>query len=140
MRLHRFSAMATLFLLGGVLAVANIWFAAARSTIPLRLDGEVIGMRQLREKHSGKDDVYLLDLHQQGVIQVDKNVFEAMTEGARIQKERWSRQLEHDGHTTKLEWSSDLRGMLWTMPGSLIVMLVTLSLVQVALVSEKQKL
>ena len=132
MRLHRFSAMATLFLLGGVLAVANIWFAAARSTIPLRLDGEVIGMRQLREKHSGKDDVYLLELHQQGVIQVDKDVFEAVSEGAGIQKESWSRQLEHNGHTTQLEWSSDLRGMLWTMPGSLIVMLLTLVVVQVA--------
>ena len=56
MPLHRFSAMVTLFLLGVVLAVANIWIAAARSTIPLRLDDEVIEMRQLREKHPGKDD------------------------------------------------------------------------------------
>jgi len=128
MRSHRFSALATLFLLGGVLAAANLWFAAARSTIPLRLDDEVVGMRKLREKHPGKDDVYLLDLSQQGVVQVDKEVFEELNNGARIRKVRWSRQLEHDGATSDLEWSADLRGLLWTMPGSLIVMLVTLAM------------
>ncbi len=128
MRLHRFSAMVTLFLLGIVLAAANIWFAAARSTIPLRLDDEVIEMRQLREKHPGKDDVYLLDLRQQGVVQVDKHVFKAVSEAERIRKERWSRQLDHDGHTIDLEWSVDLHGMLWAMPGSLIVILMTLAL------------
>jgi len=119
--------MATLFLLGGVLAAANIWLAAARSTIPLQLDDEVIGMRQLGEKHPGKDDVYLLDLHQQGRLQVDKHVFDVVKKGTRIRKVRWSRQIEHDGHTTVLEWSTDLRGMLWVMPGILIVMLLTLA-------------
>ena len=128
MRSHRFSAMATLFLLGGVLAAANVWFAAARSTIPLQLDDELVAMRQLGEKHPGKDDVYLLDLSQQGVVQVDKEVFKELNNGARIRKERWSRQLEHDGATSELEWSADLRGLLWTMPGSLVVMLVTMAL------------
>lgn len=128
MRSHRFWAMATLFLLGGMLAAANVWFAAARSTIPLRLNGEVIGMQQRAEKHSGKDDVYLLDLSQHGVVQVDKAVFKELSIGARIRKERWSRQLEHDGKTSTLGWSADLRGMLWTMPASLIVILVTLGL------------
>jgi hypothetical protein len=119
--------MATLFLLGVTLAVANVWFAAARSTIPLRLDGKVAAKRQLREKHTGKDDVYLLELNQRGRVQVDKLVFDAVNEGERIRKESWSRQLDHDGHTTDLEWSTDLHGMLWTMSGSLIVMLATLA-------------
>lgn len=127
MRLHRLAGMATLFLLGGVLAAANIWLAAARSTIPLQLDDEVIGLRRLREKHSGKDDVYLLDLRQQGVVQVDEHVFKAVNEGARIQKDAWSQQLDNDGHAIDLEWSADLHGMLWAMPGCLIVMMVTLA-------------
>ena len=127
MRLHKLLAMATLLLLGVTLAVANVWFAATRSTIPLWLDGKVVAKRQLNEKHPGKDDVYLLDLHQQGPVQVDKHVFDAVNEGETIRKERWSRQLEHNGHVADLEWSADLHGMLWTMPGSLIVMLVTLA-------------
>ena len=127
MRLLKLLAMATLFLLGVLLAVANVWFAAARSTIPLRLDGKVVAKRQLSEKHPGRDDVYLLELNQQGWVQVDKHVFDAVKEEERIRKESWSPHLEHDGHATDLEWSTDLRGMLWTMPGSLIVMLVTLA-------------
>lgn len=123
--------MATLFLLGIVLAVANVWFAAARSTIPLRLDGKVVAKRQLSEKHPGKDDVYLLDLNQQGLVQVDQHVFDAVTAGETIRKPRWSQQLEHNGHTTDLEWSVDVHGILWTMPGSLIVMLATLAAVWV---------
>lgn len=127
MRLHKLLAMATLFLLGVLLAVANVWFAAARSTIPLRLDDKVVAKRQLSEKHPGTDDVYLLELNQQGRVQVDKHVFDAVKEEERVRKESWSRKLEHDGHTFDLEWSTDLLGMLWTMPGSLIVMLVTLA-------------
>ncbi|HUG67181.1 MAG TPA: hypothetical protein VMM76_05495 [Pirellulaceae bacterium] len=125
--MHKLLAVATLFLLGVLLAVANVWFAAARSTIPLRLDGKVVAKRQLSEKHPGTDDVYLLELNQQGRVQVDKHVFDAVKEEERIRKESWSRHLEHDGHATDLEWSTDLLGMLWTMPGSLIVMLVTLA-------------
>jgi len=119
--------MATLFLLAVVLAVVNVWFAAARSTIPLRLDGKVSAKRQLREKHPGKDDVYLLDLNQQGRLQVDRHVFDEVKEGERIQKLRWSRQLEHDEHSFGLEWSTDFRGLLWVMPGSLIILLLTLA-------------
>ena len=119
--------MVLLFLLGTVLAVANFWFAAARSTIPLHLDDQIVGRQQRREKHPGKDDVYLLDLRHQGVIQVDKDVFEAVSNGATIRKARWSRQLEHDERSTDLEWSEDFRGMLLTMPGALLVMLVTIA-------------
>jgi len=122
-----------------LLAAANIWFAAARSTIPLRLDAEVQSKRRLMEKHRGVDDVHLLYLDQQRTLQVDKAVFESVATGSRIRKTAWSRQLEHNDDLVDLNWSADSRGMLKTMPGIIVVMLATLGVLQIAQRSRQRR-
>lgn len=131
--------IAGLLVLACVLATANIWFAAARSTIPLRLDAEVQSKRRLMEKHRGVDDVYLLYLNRQRTLQVDKAIFESVAAGSRIRKTAWSRQFEHDGEVVDLNWSADFRGMLKTMPGIIVVILGTLLGLQISQRSRKRR-
>jgi hypothetical protein len=51
-----------LLALAVVLAAGNVWFAAARSTIPLAIDAEVKRKEVRHEKHPPRDDVWILDL------------------------------------------------------------------------------
>ena len=111
-----------LLVLAVLLAGGNVWFAAARSTIPLALDAVVVDKEVRHEKHPPRDDVWLIRLDQRGVIQVDRAVFERVEVGDWIRKERWSRVLDRGGERIELEWSADARGMIWGMPVCLVVM------------------
>ncbi|MEZ6088511.1 MAG: hypothetical protein R3C05_10890 [Pirellulaceae bacterium] len=51
--------LARLLLLSVLFAAANLWFAAARTTIPLKLRGTVTHKQRLIEKTPGVDDVYI---------------------------------------------------------------------------------
>jgi hypothetical protein len=105
-------------LLGMAFVAGNLWFAASRSTIPLELSGVVANKARLVEKSPPKDDVCLIVLHDGARVQVDAPVFEALTTGDRIDKQRWSRTLTVSGREVPLEWSADFRGLLWTMSGA----------------------
>ena len=105
-----------LVLLALVLAGANLWFAAARSTIPLSLDTTVLRKETRHEKHPPKDDVCLLHTSSQGVLHVDREVFDAVSSGEHLQKAVWSRQLLRNDLPMALEYSADFRGMLFVMP------------------------
>ena len=94
----------------------NLWFAAARSTIPLALEGVVRNKELRREKHPGVDDVYLLHLDRSGAIPVDRSVFDHVQPGDLLRKPRWSRQLQAGNRYVPLSWSDDSRGMLVAMP------------------------
>jgi hypothetical protein len=71
MRLPNRIAIGLLLSLGCLFASGNIWFAAVRSTIPRTLHSLVVHKEIRREKHPGRDDVYLVELEHGQRIQVD---------------------------------------------------------------------
>ena len=102
--------------LATILAAANVWFAAARSTIPLRLDAVVQRKEVRHEKHPPRDDVCLLDLGPLGILHVDQSVFDRVSVGDHLRKERWTRTLECNQRKIELAWSVDTRGLIRVMP------------------------
>ena len=110
-------------LLGASFAGANVWFAAARSTIPLELHGNVTQKQRLIEKTPGIDDVYLVTFDSIRRIQVDRPVFDSLVPNRSVNKPAWSRTLDSDGRMVNIDWSADFRGMVWAMP-LIAVMLV----------------
>ena len=113
-----------LIALGVSFAVANVWFAAVRSTIPLRLSAIITQKQRLIEKTIGVDDACLLTLNSGERIQVDGAVFDAMAENKLVNKQAWSRIIDVDGRKISLEWSADFRGMRWAMPLTVAVLIV----------------
>ena len=112
----RYLSILILLLLGALFAAANVWFAAARSTIPLELHGIVTQTQRLIEKTPGVDDVYILTLDSDQRIQIDGHIFDALAEGQAVHKAAWTRGLKIDDRTLALTWSRDFRGMMWAMP------------------------
>ncbi len=117
----KFITSVLLLSLGIALALANLWFTAARSTIPLALDAQVDGKSRLTEKYGKVDDVYLLYFEDNETLQVDPDVFFAVKKKAPIRKRAWSFQLETGDRSIDLKWSQDLYGMLWVMPITLAI-------------------
>jgi hypothetical protein len=126
MRWRKVASILLLFVLGIVLAAANTWFTAARSTIPLALDTKVVSKEIRREKHEGKDDVCLLELEGLGQIQVDREIYESVAVGELLKKARHSRELHHSNKDLQLRWSRDHQGMLMAMPICLGILAVLL--------------
>jgi len=117
-------SIVVLLALATIFAAANVWFAAARSTIPLRLDA-VVQRKEIRhEKHPPNDDVCLLDLGPQGILQVDQSVFDRVRVDDHLRKNRWSRFLDCNRWKIELAWSPDTRGMIRAMPLVFGVMLI----------------
>jgi hypothetical protein len=116
MRWRKVIPIILLFALAAVLAGANAWFTAARSTIPFALDSKVLSKETRREKHEGKDDVCLLELAGLGQIQVDQEIYDAIAVGETLQKERHAHELRHGDKILQLQWSRDHQGMLMAMP------------------------
>ncbi len=114
-------SVVALLALGMAFAAGNLWYTAARSTIPLELNGTVVSKQRKAEKWPGVDDVYLLVFDSGRRVQVDAAVFDAVAERQTIRKQAWDRTLEADGQTIPLDWSADLRGMLWAMPLTVLV-------------------
>lgn len=110
------ASILTLIILAVSFAGVNIWFAAARSTIPLELHGHVTHTQRLIEKKPDVDDVYLVTLDSGRRIQVDGPVFDALAAHQSVKKRAWTAIIEIDGKNIALEWSPDFRGMLWAMP------------------------
>jgi hypothetical protein len=111
----------SLIAIATLLAAGNIWCAAARSLIPLALNDRVDRIELRREKHPGKDDVYLIALHGGSVLQIDQPVAEAMAIGSSVKKDAWSRTIQVDSRVVDLSWSADFQGMIKAMPAILAV-------------------
>jgi len=105
-----------LFALAALLAGFNTWYTAVRSTIPLALDTKVLGKEVRREKHEGRDDVYLLRLEGLGTMQVDRDVYDHAQVGQTLRKDRQSRELSCGNKVLELHWSQDHGAMLKAMP------------------------
>jgi len=127
LHLPRAYSLGILLLLGLALAQANLWIAAARTTIPLALDGQVREKERRLEKKPGVDDVCLVTLDDGTSFQVDIAVYDAIIPGCTLNKDAWSRQLHVDGVTVDLDWSLDFRRMLWTMPAAVLVLILVVS-------------
>jgi hypothetical protein len=112
-----------LLTLAAILAAANAWVAASRSTIPLALDDIVVGKQVRLEKHPSQDDVYLVDLQSRGLIQVDPEFFKSIEIGDHPRKKRWSRKLDFNDRRVMLDWSTDTKGMVRAMPIAWCLML-----------------
>ena len=111
---------------GVLLGAGNIWFTAARSTIPLALDAQLVKKEMREEKHPPKDSVHLLHFAGEGPpLHVDAAIFAAVEPGEQLQKEAWQRELRHNGETLALVWSDDFQGMLRAMPLLLLIMIAT---------------
>ena len=120
--LQRAAAVA-LFLLGAALMTGNLWYTAARSTIPLAFDARVASREVRHEKHPGSDDVYLLRFEDGRTLHVDAAVFAAVDVGQQLHKSSWQRTLDLDGKPLQLDWSADARGMWSTMSVALVALL-----------------
>lgn len=129
MRWHKATIGGLLVVIGIVLAGANIWVVAARSTIPLAIDSQVLDLELRREKHPGKDDVCLIYLRDGRTLHVDKPVYTSIDVGDTLRKSAWSRELTCDNRAISLQWSADFKGMVAAMPAILAMMLLTAVLV-----------
>ena len=101
--------------LGLGMAGLNVWVTLARSTIPARLEGTVVGVEVLPEKHPGVDDVWMVTLDGER-FQADRAVAQHLAPGQRVQKAAWSRVLDVSGRTVPLSCSADAHGMWIAMP------------------------
>jgi len=108
-----------------LLAAGNLWFTAARSTIPLAIDNVVVAKEIRHEKHPPRDDVCLLHLQSGRALHVDAALFDAVAKGATLHKLAWSDVLVHDGRELKLALSIDFVGMTRVMPGLFLILCVT---------------
>ena len=113
-----------LLLIATALAAWNIWISAERSTIPLALDANVASLEVRREKHPGKDDVYLLQLEPPRSLVVDQAVLQSVTAGDHLKKEAWAESLQIGDQNVPLNWSRDARGLVIAMPLLLVIHLL----------------
>ncbi len=112
----------SLILLGVSFAGGNLWFAFARSTIPLELQGLVTDKQNLIEKTPGVDDVYIVTLDVNRCIQFDRLVFDAIAANQTVKKRAWMTIIEIEGKSTSLTCSHDFHGMIWAMPLTVCVL------------------
>ncbi len=115
--------MIVLVSLGVIFSGANVWFTAARSTIPLSIQGVISQKQLLIEKHPGVDDVYVITLDGNRKLHVDAILYDALLEKQSIAKKAWENSILVDGNVVPLTWSSDARAMIWAMPCTLLICL-----------------
>lgn len=113
---------ASLWLLGLVFCVANLWYAASRSTIPLNLDGTVTAKRVGTEKHPGLDDAYMVAVNHGALICIDKLPFDAVEIGDYVTKRAWESELRVSGDIVSLTWSRDFHGLVWWLLAAVVIM------------------
>jgi hypothetical protein len=96
------------------------WSLAARSAIPLTLDGTVTQVEVREEKHPGVDDVWMVYIdgdprHLDSELAADLEV------GDRIRKDRWETSLVVNDTTRDLALSDNARTMFGVAPLSVLM-------------------
>lgn len=104
-------------------AALGAWSLAARSAIPLTLDGTVTQVEVREEKHPGVDDVWMVYI-EGDPRHLDAELAADLAVGDRISKDRWETTLVVNDTTRSLALSEDARAMLGVAP--LSVLLATL--------------
>jgi len=110
-----------LLLTGLLLAAGNLWFTAARSTIPLELQGMIFEREIRNEKHPGFDDVFFIIMDDGRRLHVDQPVFQSVEVGDLVEKRRFEHRLivsHKNGELKQVDLvpSDDHRGMHTVMP------------------------
>jgi hypothetical protein len=95
-------------------ALGNVWFTLARSTIPLSFEGRVNRVELRREKRPGVDDVHLVHIDER-VLQVDAVVAEHLREDYYASKRAWAAELVTSRGTLRLMTSAEFRRMVLLM-------------------------
>ncbi len=113
--------LAGLLLIAVALAAGNLWFTAARSTIPLALNSKIVELEIRNEKHPGFDDVFFIHLDDGRRLHVDRPVFQSVKVGDLVQKPSFEHVLNiaRNGEPlppVELTPSADHSGMHTVMP------------------------
>ena len=106
------AALLALALLFSAMGLAT---AARRSLIPTAVHGRVTNIEVRREKHPGRDDVYLVAVEGRSRV-VDRPVAEVVATGDQVDKDRWDARLQTSRGSRPLRYSDDVRGLLATLP------------------------
>lgn len=122
MRSLNLSLLVAIFFL---LALGNVIVTAQRSLIPLAIDAKIVALEMRREKHPGKDDVYLVTFANPhstpSTLQIDQDIARELKVGNRIKKAAWQDTLNIDDRTLQLQYSTDFVGMIQAMPVAIIL-------------------
>ena len=113
-----------LLVIGLLLCAGNLWFTAARTTIPLSLELTVVDKEIRHEKHPGFDDIHLLQFSDGTSRVVDGSIYDSVVAGQIVSKKRWSPRLLIGAQSIALDWSADVRGMAWVMPVAALMFFV----------------
>lgn len=121
MRSSKLWPICGLLLVALALAAVNLWCTAARSTIPLALNGKILELEIRNEKHPGFDDVFFILLDDGRRLHVDRPVFQSVEVGDLVEKPRFEHVLKISRKGEKLSPveltpSADHRGMHTVMP------------------------
>lgn len=109
-----------LIILAVFFAALGAWSLAARSAIPLALEGTVTQVEVREEKHPGVDDVWMVYINEEP-RHLDSELAAELEAGDRISKDRWGTSLVVNGTTTSLEFSDDARAMFGVAPLSVLM-------------------
>lgn len=101
------------------LAVGATWAAFTRSAIPVALEGRVLDVTILHEKHPGRDDVYLIELPDR-TVHVDAAVGQGIARGDELAKPAWSATLTTSSGIVRLKPSRDVWGL--AAAGALVIL------------------
>jgi len=109
-----------LVIMAVLFAALGAWSLAARSTIPLALDGTVTQVEVREEKHPGVDDVWMVSIDGEP-RHLDSELAAELEVGDRIRKDRWETHLDVNDATRDLVLSDDARAMFGVAPLSLLL-------------------
>lgn len=116
----RRTVVVILVTLAALFAALAAWSLAARSTIPLPLDGTVTQVEVREEKHPGVDDVWMVYIDGDP-RHLDAELAAALEVGDRISKDRWETSLVVNDTTRDLTLSDDARAMFGVAPLSVLL-------------------
>lgn len=109
-----------LIVMAVLFAALGTWSLAARSAIPLTLDGTVTQVEVRQEKHPGVDDVWMVSIDGKP-RHLDSKLAAELEVGDRIRKDRWETHLDVNATTRHLAYSADARAMFGVAPLSLLL-------------------
>ncbi len=109
-------------LLGAVMA----WELFARSAIPVSFDGTVRSIT-VKDEHPGTRNAWFVTVGSSS-RQVDRAVGQRLTIGDRVQKDAWSRDVQVNGATFRVELSREAKAALWFVPALVLISVGTVRL------------
>lgn len=111
----RRAVAASLTVAAVLFAALATWSLAARSTIPISLDGTVTSIETRAEKHPGVDDVWMVTVDDKQ-RHLDATIADRLEIGDRVFKQRWDTRLDVNNESRTVNLSGDARAMVLLAP------------------------